>query len=345
MKKLLGYQKGVNLGGWLSQHKYDIDHIKSFIKEEDISRIKDMGCDHVRLPVDFEYIYDEKNKVDNVIGYKYIDLCLNWCERYGLNLVLDLHKAPGYVFDNDDYSKDFFHDEELQTLFLDIWDRLSTRYAKYTKMMMFELLNEVNDPNVVKEWNELAFKAIKVIRKNCPDVKILYGSVNASSVSTVKFIPHPYDKNIVFNIHCYEPLVFTHQGAYWIKNNLKKGYEMPYPLDEEKFKDIVSKVPMMNPINIGEFDEAIKMLRKDFFIKFFKDAVKYAEDNDVPLYCGEYGVINLASPQDSLNWLKDINKAFVHYGIGRAIWSYKEMDFGIIDKHYENVFDELIKYL
>ena len=59
----------------------------------------------------------------------------------------------------------------------------------------------------------------------------------------------------------------------------------------------------------------------------------------------EYGVIDLAEPESSLRWLKDINYAFVHYGIGRAIWSYKEMDFGIIGKHYEPIFEELIKYL
>ena len=33
------------------------------------------------------------------------------------------------------------------------------------------------------------------------------------------------------------------------------------------------------------------------------------------------------------------------YGIGRAAWSYKEMDFGISDERMKGVFDKLIKLL
>ena len=59
MNKLKGFNKGVNLGGWLSQGSLEESHISSFIMEEDIKRIKGMGCDHLRLPVDFENIYDD----------------------------------------------------------------------------------------------------------------------------------------------------------------------------------------------------------------------------------------------------------------------------------------------
>ena len=68
MIKLKGFEKGVNLGGWLSQGSLDISHLDSFIKEDDIRYIKEMGCDHLRLPVDFENIYDEKTKKDNPVG-------------------------------------------------------------------------------------------------------------------------------------------------------------------------------------------------------------------------------------------------------------------------------------
>ena len=70
-----------------------------------------------------------------------------------------------------------------------------------------------------------------------------------------------------------------------------------------------------------------------------------AEERNVPVYCGEYGVINLADPQDTLNWYKDIHAAFEKYGFGRAAWSYKEMDYGLSDEHISGVINELIKYL
>ncbi len=53
----------------------------------------------------------------------------------------------------------------------------------------------------------------------------------------------------------------------------------------------------------------------------------------------------MAAPEGVLNWYKDIHQAFEECGIGRAAWSYKEMDFGIIGEHYEPVYDELVKNL
>lgn len=60
------------------------------------------------------------------------------------------------------------------------------------------------------------------------------------------------------------------------------------------------------------------------------------------LYCGEFGVIDRAPAQDSLNWFKDVFRIFKENGIGCSIWSYKKMDFGIIDEHYDTIRDELI---
>ena len=52
-----------------------------------------------------------------------------------------------------------------------------------------------------------------------------------------------------------------------------------------------------------------------------------------------------ASAEDILKWYKTINAVFEKYGIGRAAWSYKKMDFGISDEHLSGVCEELIKYL
>jgi hypothetical protein len=40
-----------------------------------------------------------------------------------------------------------------------------------------------------------------------------------------------------------------------------------------------------------------------------------------------------------------IHTAFETYGIGRAAWSYREMDFGISDARMDAVREELLRYL
>ena len=53
----------------------------------------------------------------------------------------------------------------------------------------------------------------------------------------------------------------------------------------------------------------------------------------------EYGVIDLAGNEDKLRWLKDIHAVFNKYGIGRALWNYKEKDFGIRDERFAQIYD------
>ena len=73
--------------------------------------------------------------------------------------------------------------------------------------------------------------------------------------------------------------------------------------------------------------------------------MKAAEERNVRLYCGEYGVIDRVAPEETLKWYKDISSVFNKYGIGRSAWSYKKMDFGISDSRLDGVREELLKLL
>ena len=87
-------------------------------------------------------------------------------------------------------------------------------------------------------------------------------------------------------------------------------------------------------------------VRSSPFSPVFAPAIKKAEQDGVPLYCGEYGVIDLADNQDKLRWLKDIHSAFRKYGIGHALWNYKEKDFGFCDERFAEIreqFKEIIR--
>ena len=98
MKDLSGFKKGVNLGGWLSQCDYSRERLEGFITEDDIIRIASWGADHVRIPFDYNIITDNSGKICGD-GFRYLDRALEWCEKYGLNAILDLHKTRGFSFD------------------------------------------------------------------------------------------------------------------------------------------------------------------------------------------------------------------------------------------------------
>ncbi|MBE5849063.1 MAG: glycoside hydrolase family 5 protein [Lachnospiraceae bacterium] len=346
MKKFEGYQKGVNLGGWLSQCvAYTEEHFNNFITGEDIKRIKSFGLDHVRVPVDYDVFMKEQGDLDvvNSEGISHIDDCIDWCRKHGLNMILDLHKAKGYMFDAGAVpdADVFFEDEMLQETFYDTWEMFAARYGKDKDILAFELLNEVVNPDYESKWNEIATKAIGKIRAIAPDSYIIVGGVNYNNVFAVPGIKVPVDEKIVFNFHCYEPLCFTHQKAYWVEG-MTDDYDMTYPEDIEYIR---RKSEEFSKNHMGAVFNEVMDGEGAFFDKMFKVAVDTAIEKNVPLYCGEYGVIDRAPLSDTLNWMKDIHASFEKFGIGRALWNYKNKDFGLVDEHYAPIMEEMIKEL
>lgn len=341
MKKWIGYQNGINLGGWLSQCCHTKEHYESFICEADVEKIASLGMDHVRLPIDYNLLQDEQGGFIEE-NFSYIDRCLKWCERFGLNMVLDLHKTAGFSFDEDRPEKSFFSSDELIDRFISLWNRLAERYGSNSDRMAFELLNEVVDECDNEPWMKIAERTVGVIRKKAPDIKILIGAYFNNSVLTVKDIAPPFDENIIYNFHCYEPLLFTHQGAYWVKN-MPDDYRLAYPMTKRCFEAEMNA--NNSPIADTVWAVPEEGLGTGYFENLFREAIQIAEERGVMLYCGEYGVIDLIDTDSALAWLSDIHTVFEKYGIGRSIWTFKAKDFGITDENRRPVLENPKKYL
>lgn len=342
MRTFEGYRKGINLGGWLSQcrENYNDEHYSSFITEADMDVIKSWGCDHVRVPVDYNVVQDEDGSFIES-GFGYIDNVISWCEKRGMKMVLDLHKAPGFVFDDKEYCR-FFSDAVLQERFIGIWEEFSRRYAKYSDFVAFELLNEVTEDRFAAKWNEISARAIKAIRAVGGDVKIIIGGIHHSSIEGLELLERPADDNIVFTFHCYSPLLFTHQSAYWVEN-MPADFHIDYPADMSEYLEKTREILGDRFGNDFFFD--CKKLDSSYFERLFDRAAAVAEKYNVPLYCGEYGVIDKADMKSTVNWFRDINAALEKYNIARAAWCFKEMDFGLESGHYAGSINELVKYL
>lgn len=345
MRVFDGYIKGVNLGGWISQFdKYDKAHFDSFIVESDIKEISELGFDHVRVPVDYNVLEDEEGNAKED-GFLYLKNCLDWCIKYDINMVIDLHECYGYSFDplkKDMDRAKFFYDDALQARFLNLWTEIATAFKDYPDRVAFEPLNEVVLKEVADAWNVVIKKYISTIRAICPKHYIIIGGVCYNNVMSVPLLENPNDDRVAFNFHCYEPLIFTHQGAYWVEN-MAPDFRIGYPASVEEYRDYSKK--LTNDLSGAIFDPSVKEMGPKFFEDIFEPAVETAKKYNVPLYCGEYGVIDLADNHDKIRWLKDIHAAFNKYGIGHALWNYREKDFGFVDESFASVKDEFIACL
>lgn len=316
MLKAFGIHRGVNLGGWLSQCDYSADRLNHFINAEDFAVIASWGLDHVRIPVDYNVVQTEEGEYKEE-GFLLLDKAFRWCEKHGLKTVLDLHKTKGFSFDKGEKQMGFFEDEALQERFICLWEEFARRYGAKHDRIVFELLNEVTEERFSPIWNGIIRRTIERIRRIAPDTIVLVGSYWNNSASSVHALEKPYDDKVVYNFHSYDPLLFTHQGAPWVD-----GMDVNFR---------------------QSFEEAA--LEEDYFEKFFAQAIEKAKENGTVLYCGEYGMIDRAQPEDAVKWFRMIHQTFEKHGIARAAWSYKEMDFGISDARMDGVRDELLKYL
>ncbi|MBQ6564619.1 MAG: cellulase family glycosylhydrolase [Clostridia bacterium] len=337
-----GFQHGINLGGWFSQCDYSAERFDTFIVKTDICRIAEWGLDHIRLPIDYNLVQNEDGTFRES-GFQYIEKVIRWCKEYHLRMVLDLHKTRGFSFDEGEAQTGFFQNRDLQECFYLLWEELAKRFAVYRDMLAFELLNEVTERAYGVVWNRIVHECIMRIRRYAPDIPILVGGYWNNSIEALADLEEPYDQYVVYNFHCYDPIIFTHQGAPWVSgmnNAFRISIDEPASTLKAATEEFMKK-------EAHDFDglDLTKPLGADYFMHRFEKAVQIARQRHVKLYCGEYGVIDRTMPEDQLKWYSAIHASFEAFGIGRAAWSYREMDFGISDQRLDPIRERLLALL
>ena len=346
MNKLSQYQVGVNLGGWISQYQeYDHAHFQTFITESDIQQIASWGMDHVRLPFDYPVLEsDDAPGTYLERGFNYIDNCINWCQKAGLGLVLDLHHAPGYSFTNTlepetEHLNTLFTEESSMQRFIDLWEAITKRYVDAGNDVIFELLNEMKLPES-SPWNKLAARTVAAIRKIDPDRAIILGGNNYNDVTELENLVYIDDPQVYYTFHFYRPMMFTHQKAYWFAAGRTFDQTLDYPGPFTNLDEFVAAHPEYAPGFEWQIDREMNI---DLLREFLKPAAAFMEKNNCFLYCGEFGVIDRAPQDSSVRWHADFIALLREMGISRAVWSYKLMDFGLVDGNGRVVNEDLIK--
>jgi hypothetical protein len=327
MNKFNGFCAGVNLGGWISQYRdAKKEHFDSFISEADIARIAGWGMDHIRLPIDYMLLEDDDKPFEYMeYGFSYVDRCIRWCEKHNLNIILDLHRAPGYAFHSLSENR-LFEDEHMQQRYVSLWQEFAKRYKSHGSNIVFELLNEIVESNSDR-WNLLSKKAVKGIREIDKDRIIIIGGNHYNSVNTLNELDEIEDDNLVYTFHFYEPHIFTHQKASWEPLLKELEFEVRYPSGEDDYEVYLSKTEEFRNRYIYD-----KIINKEYLRKYLQPALDFAKERNVALYCGEYGVIDHAPMESNLRWHEDLSELLREYGIGRAVWTYKLMSFPMVDK-------------
>lgn len=334
-------QIGVNLGGWISQYpNYDHTHFKNFIVADDIQRIADWGMDHVRLPMDYPVLEDDHQPGSyKESGFDYIESCLNWCRDNNLRVVLDLHKAPGYAFDSLDKNS-LFVNPVLQERFIKLWEALAHRFIRrMDDTLAFELLNEIVLPDS-NPWNALVQKTVAAIRAIDPQRLVVIGGNHYNAPDELQNLEPLDDKNILYTFHFYSPMTITHQKAPWVRALVEYNQAVDFPGEAKGLDQFLSAHPEYRN-DLGR--EAGVRLDQRYLRAILQPALDFSKSTREPVYCGEFGVYERAAMSTRLNWTRGLITLLNEHHIGRAIWTYKALDFGLVDRDGKIVNEELIK--
>ena len=329
MKRFEGFEHGMGIGGWLTNYKRfnvlpedrrlcltvgDMEHFAEYITEKDVKYISELGMDHIRLGFD-QLVIEEEPCVCREEIFGHIDNFIGWCKKYGLNVVLNMHKAIGNYCDITE-TVQLLDNEELQNRFIAIWIVIEKRYSN-DNSIAFEILNEVRDVDPEK-WNSLAEKTICAIRNINKERKIIVGSVCWNSADKLKDLKLYDDENVIYTFHFYNPFEFTHQKGVLQPDPLYYNRTMPYPDNIERYNDYQAVVHANHSI-YGKYD------RMD--INFIRDslngAVEFVKQHpDKILWCGEFGTIRHANIKWRENWMRDVITVLKENGIPYCVWNY-----------------------
>ena len=229
--------RGINLGGWLVPEGY-ILHIPgygsptairdriadligseqtdqffesyraNYLMEKDIEQIAGWGFNSVRVPFHYRLLYDESRESFDEAGFARLANLVNWCRKYRLYVILDMHCAPGgqnkdNISDSNGSVAALWTEPEHQDLTVAIWAEIARRFARDQSILGYDLLNEPVMPTGYSNavLRNLYVRITTEIRKLDPHHLIfIEGNWYATDFS---LLTPPFDSKLVYSFHKY----------------------------------------------------------------------------------------------------------------------------------------------
>lgn len=268
--------RGVNLGGWLvlekwmtpslfantaARDEYELcrvlgpnkapklldAHRANFITEADFAWIAEQGLNAVRLPVGW-WVFGSEPPFIGAIGY--VDRAFEWANKYGLQIVLDLHGAPGSQNGHDHSGRAGrrrWGTPSTISQTLDILEKLAARYATNGALAAIEVLNEPSYRLGRRSLTRFYEQAYQRIRRYCDSrVAIIFHDAFRPKRWNAALRGQSYER-VMLDHHYYQ--VFGWGDKH---RSLKRQLERPRILATR-----IASLQQTRPVIIGEWSLAL----------------------------------------------------------------------------------------
>jgi endoglucanase len=315
--------RGFNLDGWFNERAPAPPSI------ELLRELRKAGMSHVRLPVPAERIMPRfASKADRDARLQEIDHALSELLSLGYHVSLDLH--PGDRF-NQLHRQD--PEASLQEM-KDAWTGLARIMRRHPAERVFaELLNE---PDLdADRWQSEAEQLAGVVRQLLPRTTIIVGPVNWQRADSLPSLRPLNDLNVVYAIHMYDPMAFTHQGHWLAEEPLSSIRGLPYPIRDGDARVQKLRQQLLEEQKtqaLAALDQAIiASADADGIAKWLEPAAAWQRRFSRPIIINEFGVLKSQAPRESrLRWLSAVVAYANQHCWGWAHWELAQ-GFGLVD--------------
>lgn len=290
---MIKLKHGINIGDHFENDSVSSKDFKNPMQDWYYPLIKNLGFDHIRLPIRWSVHCDNNFKINDEF-IRLVDKTVNRFLKMDIAVIINIH----HFREAAEYPAK--HVDELTYL----WEQIGEYFKNYSEKLIFEVLNEPRWNVESSIWNNVQNHLIKVIRKTNPTRKIMVGGVYFNDVYHMNEMIIPEnDKNLIGTFHYYYPMEFTHQGAIWTP----------------KYVDLHDVTWVGNEHELKELNDAFDL------------AVNWSEKYGLPVNIGEFGAIHKAPAAYRSIWTRSVRTAAENRGFSWTYWELNR-NFGISDK-------------
>jgi len=317
---------GVNLSSFYAQTRnISQARLDAYMSVADMRALKAAGFDHVRLSINPALlIASPKTGTLRPEPMAALDKTVAQLLDAGLNVILDIHAE-------EDWKAGLTHGDDGASNLYSFWLNFAAHYAKSDpERVYFEILNEPSMDDLYR-WEGIQDRAVAAIRRVAPRHTIIATAAAWGHQDGLLAMEPVRDDNVIYTFHDYDPMWFTHQGATWSTTSWAFTHGIPYPSTPQNI------LPELNQ----EPDERVRLELQRYGedqwgparVQTEVDAIaQWAEERNVPLYCGEFGAFkDHSDPKMRAAWINDTRTALESRQIGWAMWDY-DGNFGLANK-------------
>ncbi len=316
--------RGFALTGWFDEpvaRPPDVEQLRA---------LRERGFLHLRLPIAAESVMTRFSPAAEISARRQaISTGLDRLSSLGFAVVVDLHGGErlGDLFRHDPTA--------ARDAVVDAWRVLGPLVeARVEHEVAAEVLNE--PPLDDATWTGMQAAIVTAMRREMPTATFVVSTGGPQRVERLTAAAPIGDRNTVYSVHYYDPMVFTHQGADWLRPD-PIGFlaGVPFPI-----LDHDPKLARLAETARAKGEHAVADHLAGFAGRTF-DAAEierhmralgdWSRTHGRAVVIGEFGVYRAhAAPADRLAWLAAVRGAAEANCLGWTHWDYRD-GFGFVD--------------